>query len=287
MPHAITEATTSWQPRSWEADGLRLHVLATGSRGNASLVESPDGVLLVDCGISCRQILARCQAVGVDPSRICAILITHEHADHTAGLAVTARKLRVPVYAGPLTRASTRWPQDLVGCPDLDTLQPVRLGPVQVTPFEVPHDAPETLGFRFERAGTAIGFCTDIGHLCSSAAEQLYDTDILALEANHDPEMLRSYPGYPAHLKERIAGDSGHLSNHQHASALAALVSSRTRVVVGMHISEHTNSPALCRRVLGYACRELDMRARRLHPLACLVAGQARPCPDVDACCCN
>jgi phosphoribosyl 1,2-cyclic phosphodiesterase len=233
----------------WESDGLRLHVLATGSAGNASLVETPDGMILVDCGISCRQILARTRALGLDPERIRAILITHDHTDHLAGLRVTASKLHVPVYASAGTLGAARWPAMISGSPLKERIS-VEIAGVRVTPFPVPHDAVQTFGFRFERAADSIGFCTDIGHMTSEAAEMLSDATVLALEANHDLAMLRSYPGYPRMLKERIAGESGHLSNDQCSAALSELATTRTRCVVGMHISEHTNLPSVCRDAL-------------------------------------
>ncbi len=267
-------------PAPWDHDGLRLHVLATGSKGNASLVETPEGIILVDCGISCRQVIARTRACGLDPLRIRAILVTHEHVDHVAGVRVTAGKLGVPVYASLATLRGARWPSEVSGTP-LQARRPLEVAGVRVIPFSVPHDAPETLGFRFERAGDAIGFCTDIGHLTDEAGEYLSDARILALESNHDVAMLSDYPGYPASLKRRIGGDDGHLSNAQASEGLARLVTSRTQAVVGMHISEHTNLPGVCRDALERG-RDLlaPAQGRRLQ---IIVAGEARPVAGIGA----
>lgn len=260
---------------AWEADGLRLHVLASGSKGNASVVECPDGLVLVDAGISSRQIEVRMAALGLDPARVRAIVVTHEHTDHIGGLRVAAAKFHVPVYASDGTRFSETWKRS--SCP---AAEPVERGRafevcgVRVVPFAVPHDAIEPLGFRFERAGDAVGYCTDLGQVTPEAAEGLGDVRILALESNHDPAMLAACDRYPAHLKARIGGNAGHLSNPQAAAALAELVTARTQSLVAMHLSQHTNLPSVCRAAL--------LEGRRLLPpnqngLAIAVASQVEP----------
>ena len=257
----------------FDSDGLRLHVLATGSKGNASVLECPDGLVLVDVGVSCRQVFARMAELDLDPARVRAILVTHEHADHIAGLRVTAGKLGVPVWASAGTSTSACWPTGVV--PNtLVSGEDVEVCGVRVHPFAVPHDAAEPLGFRFSRAGDVVGYCTDLGHVTDEAGEALRDARILALEANHDPAMLRSYPGYPAHLKARIGGDHGHLSNEQAADVLPELVTSATQTVIGMHISQHTNLPSLCRAALLTGRRHVEGRATQLRVV---VGSQERP----------
>ena len=240
----------------WEADGLRLHVLGTGSKGNSCVLETPEACILIDCGLSCRQIFTRMQTLGLDPARIGAIIVTHEHTDHIGGLRVTASKARVPVYASRGTAGSEPWPRGVLA-EELQARRSLTVCGVRVTPFDVPHDATEPMGFRFERAGDAVGYCTDMGHLTDEAGEYLRDARILALESNHDPAMLSAYPGYPYALKQRIGGDSGHLSNDQAADALGELVTSATQTLVGMHISQHTNLPSICRRALLTGRRQL------------------------------
>ena len=149
-----------------------------------------------------------------------------------------------------------------------------RICGVDVHPFDVPHDAAEPLGFRFSRAGDVVAFCTDLGEVTDEAGEALRDARILALESNHDPAMLRDYPGYPAHLKARIAGGHGHLSNPQAAAALHELVTSATQTVIGMHISQHTNLPSTCRAALLTGRRDVEGRTTQLRVV---VGSQERP----------
>lgn len=271
--HATSQVALCGVPLDpWEADGLRLHVLGTGSKGNSCVLETPDACILIDCGLSCRQIFTRMRTLGLDPARIGAILVTHEHADHIAGLRVTAAKAHAPVYASAGTAGSQAWPVGVL-VEQMRARRSFTVCGVRVTPFPVPHDATEPLGFRFERAGDAVGYCTDMGHLTEEAGECLRDARILALESNHDPAMLSAYPGYPYPLKLRIGGDNGHLSNDQAADALGELVTSATQTLVGMHISQHTNLPSTCRRAL------LTGR-RRLGPtqqLRVVVGSQEQP----------
>ena len=261
----------------WEADGLRLYVLGSGSQGNCSVIACPEGLVLVDAGLSCRQTFERMGRLGLDPADVRAVLVTHEHADHIGGLRVTAKRLGVPVYASEGTSSSDSWRKALTVCAEtLVARRPFSVCGIRVTPFRVPHDAAETIGFRFERAGDAIGLCTDLGRVTEEAGEHLRDARILAIESNHDPEMLRGYEGYPAHLKARIAGGSGHLSNEQASDAIPRLATSRTETVVGMHISQHTNLPSTCRDALlrgEEACGRRDLRtvvASQVTPLAIL-----------------
>ncbi len=264
----------SQQP-PWENDGLRFHVLGSGSHGNCCVIECPDGMLLIDAGLSCRQIFVRMADLGLDPARIQAILITHEHSDHIGGLRVTAQKLGVPIYASYGTLASAEWSAagDLSATP-LAARQSFTLCGIDITPFHVPHDAAETFGYRFERAGDTVGYCADLGCVTEEAGTYLSDVRILALESNHDPELLRTYDGYPAILKARIASDSGHLSNDQCATAMTSLTTSATCTMIAMHISQHTNLPSLCRAALEESRQSLEDVAERLQ---ILVASQTWP----------
>ena len=235
---------------------LKLYLLASGSKGNAAVVEGPDGSVLVDCGLSRRELHRRAALVGCDLSRICAILVTHEHGDHTSGLPVVSKHFDGPLYA---TRGTARAREALARLAfiPLDRDDTLELGGMRVRTFPLSHDVIDPLCFRFEvyEAGKltdAIGWATDTGVLTPEACDTLRGCRILGIEANHDPHMLAEGP-YPAYLKARVGGMRGHLSNSQAAEALPSLVTSETQTVVAMHISQKNNTPALALKALEQA----------------------------------
>ncbi|HZZ40278.1 MAG TPA: MBL fold metallo-hydrolase [Acidobacteriaceae bacterium] len=270
---------------------VRMTVLASGSRGNSTLVASSTTRILVDAGLSCRELMKRLQAAGEDPSTLDAILITHEHQDHVQGLAVTARRLGIPVYwTEPTHRAWERWmtPQKRItyaewlerrraqanATPEPDpeekaaaeeTLSEPRkdptalpavqyfqsgsgfcIGDIAVTPFTIPHDAVDPVGFVFETEGVRIGLATDLGYMPSNVNVQLRGCDVLMLESNHDLDMLRDGP-YPWAVKQRVMSRVGHLSNDAAADFLARGYDGQATWVVLAHLSENNNLPELAR----------------------------------------
>lgn len=245
---------------------MRLVVLASGSSGNALVVEAGGRAILIDCGVSCRQIEKRMHAAGVDPGRLDAVLLTHEHTDHIQGLEVFLRRHAVPLAATAGTAAACNglFTPALV----LQSGREVGLGCLKVLPFAVSHDAREPVGFVVEHGGRRVGLLTDSGVATALAVERLERCDALLLEANHDPDMLRLGP-YPWALKQRIASRTGHLSNEQAQALLDRLTHPRLQVVVGMHLSRQNNSPELVRRELS---RPLTGSTVRLA-----VAGQDEP----------
>lgn len=230
---------------------IHLHVLASGSKGNAAVVEGPQGSVLVDCGISRKALLGRAAELGVDMDRVVAVLVTHEHRDHVAGLSVFCNHFDGDLMATAGTVAARSYlselPFSLIGRSESFELAGMR---VQV--FPTSHDVADPVGFRFEAAGDALGYCTDTGVLLPEAREALSGVRILALESNHDEKMLATGP-YPGYLKERVAGERGHLSNAQAATALAELANENTETVVAMHLSAENNRPSLCVRTLAEA----------------------------------
>lgn len=230
---------------------IHLHVLASGSKGNATLVEGPGGFVLVDCGISRRELLRRMGELGLDASRIVAVLVTHEHSDHVSGLPVLAKHLDAPMYATAGTVGARRTLCDLPFCM-IDHSDELELAGMRVRCFPTSHDVADPMCFRFETDDDAIGFCTDTGVLTDEAREALFGARILALESNHDPHMLASGP-YPAFLKARVGGERGHLSNDQAAEALRDLVDDDTETIVAMHLSQENNRPSVCVRALAAA----------------------------------
>ena len=242
---------------------FRLHILASGSKGNCSLLETPDGLIMIDCGISRKEILRRSKELNVDLSELVAIFITHEHTDHVAGLSVVSKTFDVPVFATTGTAAVlSRKPCSNVTFTLVDQTGSVHIDAapdIEVSTFPTSHDVCEPMGMRFDylagpdrRIVDSVGYCTDTGILTPKALECLSDVRILAIESNHDEHMLLTGP-YPYMLKQRVHGDSGHLSNEYTAQALPQLVGPNTRCVVGMHLSHENNRPSIAVRTLAEA----------------------------------
>ena len=236
---------------------IHLHVLASGSKGNAAVVEGPAGSVLIDDGIARRTLLARASELGVNMDDVRAVLLTHEHTDHVSGLPVFANHFDGPLFATAGTIAArerlSQLPFEVIR--HTDSLE---LCGMHVTVFPTSHDVADPVGFRFATADEngeltdVLGYCTDTGVLTDEAGQALTGCRVLALESNHDERMLSTGP-YPGYLKQRIHGPQGHLSNAQAADALQDLVSNETEVVVGMHLSHENNRPSVAVRTLAAA----------------------------------
>lgn len=229
----------------------RLHILSSGSKGNAVIVESGDELLLIDQGLSFKCFSGRCAVAGIDPARIAGIVITHEHIDHVSGVPLTAHRLHLTVYAAPavieyLAECGGRYEFDTH---ELSPRRPAKIGRFTVEPFPVMHDARDPYGFTVTLPnGERLTLVTDTGIVTQQIFAQIAASDYLIIEANHDPAMLYRNPRYPPDLKQRIRGASGHLSNEQCLEALERLPHARLKKVVFAHLSEENNSPELvCR----------------------------------------
>jgi phosphoribosyl 1,2-cyclic phosphodiesterase len=306
---------------------VRFTVLASGSKGNCTVLCGGRTRILVDAGLSCRELFRRMKLAGEDPATLNAIIITHEHQDHVNGLAVTARKLGIPVYFTEGThRAWTRWlsprrqmtyaqwlemirkqaverqaepeaeamendPPDDLGelavenavqtaassDPNLDPPcdpaseasggrpplvkvdptwlpaveyfqagKPFSIGDICISPFTIPHDAADPVGFVFSAEGVRMGFATDLGYIPPNVKEQLRKLDLLLLESNHDLEMLRDGP-YPWQLKQRVLSRVGHLSNDAASAFLSEDYDGQASYIILGHLSENNNLPELAR----------------------------------------
>lgn len=244
---------------------LRLHVLASGSAGNATIVEDTEqtGRILIDCGICKRDLLNGCDVVGVHPDSITDILITHDHSDHTKGLGVCTRALlkagaQLTIHASSAVRAASAPMEDALSAGGIafrgiHAHDALTICGMQVHVFPTSHDAVESFGFRIESGRDALAYLTDSGRVTDEAHEALEYVRILALEANHDAQMLREGP-YPYAIKRRIASDAGHLSNTQAAEELEALLSGlgagMLEAVVAMHVSQENNLYSLAQSTL-------------------------------------
>ena len=260
---------------------LHLHIIASGSKGNAAIVQGPEGSLLVDMGISRKKLLELASYIQADVTDIKAILLTHEHGDHTKGLKVFAKQTGCKIYATQKTATSRTSLQgmEFVTIGNADRFDLAGIG---ISTFSTSHDVQDPIGFRFELDGDAIGYCTDTGYLTDPARELLSDTRILAIEANHDQSMLASGP-YPRYLKERIASERGHLSNSQTAQYLPELISDRTQHIIAMHLSEENNRPSLCVQTLAESIGALPSNSCKTQAKTCdekitiWAAGQEKP----------
>jgi phosphoribosyl 1,2-cyclic phosphodiesterase len=301
---------------------VRFTVLASGSKGNCTIVSGGRTRILVDCGLSCRELFRRMNLAGEEPESLNAVIITHEHSDHVNGVAVTARKLGIPVYFTEGThRAWMRWlaprrqmtyaqwleqsrqqaaarqaeadavaeegePDEPESCepepqpaekletpsepepaadpdsakppsrkedpswlPALEYFQagkPFEIGDIAISPFTIPHDAADPVGFVFQAEGVRMAFATDLGYIPPNVKAQLQGLDLLLLESNHDLEMLRDGP-YPWQVKQRVLSRVGHLSNEAAAQFLEQDYDGQAAYVILAHLSESNNLPELAR----------------------------------------
>ncbi len=230
-------------------------MLASGSRGNSAIVASAKTKILVDAGISCRETFKRIKSLGEDPQSLSAILITHEHSDHVNGLAVLARKLAIPVFmTGATHQAWSRALRDEKGeAPVMARLErfaagrSFQVGDIEVTPFTIPHDAADPVGFSFRAEGVKVGYATDLGYVPPNVRDHLRGCDVLVVESNHDVEMLRVGP-YPWAVKQRVMSRVGHLSNGALADFFTNDYDNSATFVVLAHLSEQNNLPEIARR---------------------------------------
>ena len=223
--------------------------LGSGSSGNSALVYTEKTFVLVDAGISAKQLRIRLKDVGVDPDKLDGILITHEHGDHTRGLEVFCRKLDVPIYCNAVTRESLSsnvssaeiW--RIIECGDSFSV-----GDIVINGFPVMHDAVDPMGFIFEKNGKKLGFVSDVGHVTEVMKSTLSVVDTIFIEANYDETLLQNDERRPWSLKQRIASRHGHLSNKQAAELVGSIVGGgMLQRVVLAHLSQDCNSPEIAK----------------------------------------
>lgn len=229
---------------------MRFASLGSGSQGNALVVEAGQTRLMVDSGMTIRETERRLARLGLGPTDLAGIAVTHEHSDHIDGVFPFARKHGVRVY---LTYGTLRAAMGdaMPDCPVtvIDSHDPFAVGDLEVHPFPVPHDAREPVQYVFSDGASRLGVLTDVGGSTRYIENMLADCDALVLECNHDPDML-ARSKYPPWLRARIGGPYGHLANQVAADILARLDCRRLKHIVAAHLSEQNNTPELARAAL-------------------------------------
>ncbi|MFQ5766407.1 MAG: MBL fold metallo-hydrolase [Acidobacteriota bacterium] len=218
--------------------------MGSGSAGNCTLIRAGRTTVLIDCGFSARETARRLQGAGRWKEEVSAILLTHEHSDHVVGAAVASRRWQVPVFCMPRVAAAAGLDQTTTHGLESLNGDPFTVGDLEITPFGVPHDAPDTVGFVVEAEGIRLVHGSDMGRVTDDVKHRMADAHVVVVEANHDVDLTRRGP-YPWALKRRILGPMGHLSNEAAGHLLAEVVGPRTEQVLLTHLSRTNNDPAL------------------------------------------
>ena len=258
---------------------IRFTVLGSGSTGNAVLISTERTNVLVDAGLSAREILRRLAAVGVDQEKLDAVLITHEHSDHAGGLRVLLNAVKCPVYISRETEDSYYCTRKTNGngesegvkrrhvlknkTVEIDSEKEFRIGDIDFDAFRVPHDAADNFGFVAKHEGVCIATLMDFGHITPTIKQKLNGCDAIVIESNHSRDMLRTCPVYTWDLKQRILSRTGHLSNEDLCDWLTNDFDGSARHIVLAHLSQRANEPHLA---LLMAKTALQMRSPLFKP---------------------
>lgn len=239
---------------------MRIVSLASGSAGNACCVEAGGDVLLIDCGLSCRELEKRMNRTGLDPARIVAAVFTHDHIDHVRGVPVFhKRHPQAELFANLMTAeaiAAGRKMEETDFVP-FENGQDFETGPFSIRAFSIPHDVPDPVGYLVTAEGTTYFHATDVGTPLDSIGVNLALADIATLESNHDPVLLHQ-SNRPEHLKQRIRGPRGHLSNQDAADLVRRFASPKLRQLNLAHLSRECNAPHLAEAEMSRTLREMN-----------------------------
>lgn len=225
---------------------MKITVLASGSKGNCTIIQANGTVLLVDAGISASQVDQRIRSAGLNPSQIDGVLITHEHADHCEALNVWSKNHPlIPVYSNRLTASAIR---KQAGSPNwriFQTGSEFSIGDIDIKSFSIPHDALDPVGFIFHHNSRIAAVLTDLGHVDENVFSAIRDASFMVLESNYNLDMLKRRSDCPWVTKQRIASTHGHLDNNEAAKLVAGLSGNRLEQVVLAHLSTSSNTPEL------------------------------------------
>ena len=255
---------------------MRLSVFASGSDGNSLAVGTGSTTLVVDLGLSCRQLECRMRSCGVEPDSVDAVLFTHDHSDHCCALEVFHRHHpQIPLLATDGTAGAIAMRTGVEdGWTAFETGGEFTIGDISVETFSVPHDAADPVGYLFSGGGVSLFVATDFGTVTESVRQAFRRADCAVLESNHDPELL-AQSGRPPSLKQRISGRSGHLSNDDACELLRTARPPNLRTLFLAHLSQECNEPHLAVRAMKEAAAGIGMPAMRVEAL----------CQDDVLCC--
>jgi phosphoribosyl 1,2-cyclic phosphodiesterase len=252
-------------------------MLGSGSAGNSALVATDHCKVLVDGGLSARQITLRLEQCGVTPEQLDGVLLTHEHGDHVCGLEVLCRKFQVPIYSNALTAEAIRSGGALKRHRNwriFRTGAEFSICDITVQTFPVPHDAVDPVGFAFYAGSSSLGFITDLGYATKMVVERLREVHTLVIETNHDEKLLQDDKHRPWPVKQRIQSRHGHLSNNAAASVIEQLLPGKIERVVLGHLSRDCNTPELA---LGVIRGLLEKCGRSDMELCCATQSEVSP----------
>ena len=227
---------------------MRICSLASGSRGNSIFIESKDSRILIDAGLSALKIKTSLTSIGIEPNSIDAIVITHAHRDHVNGAGVFSHQFKTPVWGHPdtLDRLTYLFNRN-------QNINPwsgnFKIKDLILSPFSVSHDAIPTVGYHIKSNNKTIVVCTDLGMVSSEVEDNLSKANLLVVESNHDPEMLRTGP-YPIELKNRISSIVGHLSNYDTGAVLKNILNKKMEKILLAHLSEENNNKDLAKNTI-------------------------------------
>ena len=256
---------------------MKFSVLASGSGGNAYYIEAEETKILIDAGLSAREIIRRLQMVGARPETLNALVITHEHTDHIRGAGPLARRLDIPVYINAQTwRKAARVLGNISQVISFHPGQSISINDLIIETFTKSHDAVDPIGLIISLNGLRLGLITDLGRSTRLVEDRLRYCQGLIIEFNHDKDMLDQGP-YPLQLKQRIKGPEGHLSNQEAGQLLGILAHEDLRCVVLAHLSQENNSPDLAYDEAQSVLNECGVKQTRIY-----VSNQDRPISMID-----
>ncbi len=263
---------------------VKFTILGSGSAGNCAYLETGETRILVDAGFSPRQIRTRLAAIGRTPENLSAILLTHEHSDHIAGLLGLADKFHIPVFCNRGTQDGTIWAfkekwskktnlalensntfKSKIDWHLFETGADIEVGEVSISTFSIPHDAQDPVGFILQTPAGNIGFATDLGHVTKLVMERIRTANVLVLESNHDVKMLQECPRRSWALKQRILGRHGHISNVTAAETVAQIMSAGLRQLYLAHLSRECNTPELAQHIMAEQLHQIGARHVQLE----------------------